>query len=165
MEVQRLPQKVQKALWLGEKENNFLFAFLETTWSSLILEFKLSLTAFWEAWAKFAVVNAEASGYLVSFQARRVESPCRIPCECKQGAHDVHVLCIHVHLLMYMCVCIHIFNIFCHWVLALNVKITSVTALLGRFLLLGDWRLFFRILILGRPQDLWMIFGVLLLCI
>jgi len=46
-----------------------------------------------------------------------------------------------------------------------NVKITSVTALLGRFFLLGDWRTFFRILILGRPQDFWMIFGVLLLCI
>lgn len=59
MEVQRLSQKVQNSLWSRKEKKNhrFSFAFLETTQSNVILEFRLSHSAFWETCAKIAEVS------------------------------------------------------------------------------------------------------------
>lgn len=86
---------------LGWGGSSFLLAFLKTNWSNIILEFRLSPGAFWEAWAKFAEVSVEAPRCLISFQARRAENPCRMPRECKRSTHVMRMF-IHAHTSTYL---------------------------------------------------------------
>lgn len=167
MEVQRLPQKVQKALWLGKRKQflvcllgNHLKQFNSGIQTLSLLSGRPEQNLLWSMRRLLGTLPASRQGEY------RVHAECLVNAS---KAHNMYVLCVYIHHLLIYRYILYIYFFFpqhfCHWILGSNVKITSVTALLGRFFLLGDWRTFFRILILGRPQDFWMIFGVLLLCI
>lgn len=66
--------------------------------------------------------------------------------------HDMYVFYTHTHPHAYIYIQIYIRQRI--WILALTVKSTSGTALLGRIFLWGDWSLFFTLLLQGKWEGL-----------
>lgn len=86
---------------IKEEKKCFSFAFLETTQSNVILEFRLSHSAFWDLCKICWGQCVDVPRCLVSFQARTAENPYRMPSECKKK----HTWCVRV---CYTCTCLYL---------------------------------------------------------
>lgn len=134
---------------IRKKKKSFLFAFLETTWSNVFLEFRLSPGAFWEAW----VYWGQCRGFQVSCQLsdkERGKFVQNTPWTQTKHRCDVYGLYMQSHPCAHVYVLADIYFIYiCK---AKNLKSTSGTALLGRMCLWGDWSLLFMLLLQGRLE-------------